>query len=101
MVSSTTGKALVGALLAVAVLSAGGCKRGSTDLERWVVDVKSRPAPPLDPLPVMKQFETFEYAAQHLRGPTRTAARKCSRHSRSTVSTWSGRSASATTSSAW
>ena len=52
MVSSTTGKALVGALLAVAVLSAGGCKRGSTDLERWVVDVKSRPAPPLDPLPV-------------------------------------------------
>ena len=69
MVSSTTGKALVGALLAVAVLSAGGCKRGSTDLERWVVDVKSRPAPPLDPLPVMKQFETFEYAAQHLRDP--------------------------------
>jgi type IV pilus assembly protein PilP len=68
MLSSTTGKALFVLLVAV-VLGTTGCKRGKTDLEKWVEEVKSRPAPPLDPLPVMKQFETFEYAAQHLRDP--------------------------------
>ena len=30
-------------------------------------------APPLDPLPVMQQFETFEYSAQTLRDPFSTA----------------------------
>ena len=39
------------------------------NLEKWVAEVKARPAPPLDPLPVMQQFETFEYAAQSLRDP--------------------------------
>ena len=34
-----------------------------------MAEVKARPAPPLDPLPVMQQFETFEYAAQALRDP--------------------------------
>lgn len=57
-------------LTAVAVcLLATGCTRSSKDLEAWVAEVKARPAPPLDPLPVMKQFETFEYAAQGLRDP--------------------------------
>ncbi|WP_456954740.1 pilus assembly protein PilP [Lysobacter sp. HA35] len=53
-----------------------GCARGITsrpgdapNLEKWVADVKARPAPPLDPLPVMQQFETFEYSAQSLRDP--------------------------------
>lgn len=63
-------------LLAVAALALAGCSRGITsnpgtapNLEKWVADVKARPAPPLDPLPVMQQFETFEYAAQALRDP--------------------------------
>lgn len=56
-------------LLAVAVLSLAACTRGSRDLEAWVAEVQSRPAPPLDPLPVMQQFESFEYAAQNLRDP--------------------------------
>lgn len=55
------------ALVVCAVVA--GCTRGSKDLEIWVEEVKARPAPPLDPLPVMKQFETFEYAAQGLRDP--------------------------------
>ncbi|MGY4516996.1 type IV pilus assembly protein PilP [Lysobacter sp. HA18] len=53
-----------------------GCARGITsrpgdapNLEKWVDGVKARPAPPLDPLPVMQQFETFEYSAQSLRDP--------------------------------
>jgi len=46
-----------------------GCSPSTKELEAWVAEVKARPAPPLDPLPVMKQFETFEYAAQGLRDP--------------------------------
>jgi type IV pilus assembly protein PilP len=69
MVSSTARKALGGAALVLAALALTGCTRSSRDLEVWVAEVKSRPAPPLDPLPVMKQFETFEYAAQNLRDP--------------------------------
>ena len=64
------------AVLALAVAAASGCVRGLTstpgdapNLEEWVANVKARPAPPLDPLPVMQQFETFEYAAQDLRDP--------------------------------
>lgn len=54
----------------------GACARGITstpgdapNLEKWVADVRARPAPPLEPLPVMQQFETFEYAAQTMRDP--------------------------------
>lgn len=58
-----------GLVLCAAVVSISACTRSSRDLEAWVAEVKSQPAPPLDPLPVMKQFETFEYAAQNLRDP--------------------------------
>ena len=65
------------------LLAAGGialalsaCGRGITstpgdapNLEKWTADVRARPAPPLDPLPVMQQFETFEYTAQTMRDP--------------------------------
>lgn len=64
------------ALLVLAVTASAGCVRGlnstpgdAPNLEEWVANVKARPAPPLDPLPVMQQFETFEYAAQDLRDP--------------------------------
>ena len=56
-------------LLACACIALTGCTRSSKDLEAWVAEVKARPAPPLDPLPVMKQFETFEYNAQGMRDP--------------------------------
>ena len=59
-----------------AALALAGCTRGinsapgdAPPLERWVDEVKARPAPPLEPLPVMQQFETFEYAAHTLRDP--------------------------------
>lgn len=54
------------ALLASALVACGGSQG---DLEKWVAEIKARPAPPLDPLPVMQQFETFEYDAQNLRDP--------------------------------
>lgn len=63
------------AVLAGALLL-GACGRSVTsgpaepsNLQKWVAEVKKRPAPALPPLPVMQQFETFEYAAQSLRDP--------------------------------
>ena len=54
-------------LLGLAVVALAGCGRGITstpgdapNLEEWTANVKARPAPPLDPLPVMQQFESFE-----------------------------------------
>src|SRR5690606_11716508 len=65
-----------GAMACVLALALTGCVRGvgstpgeAPNLEEWVANVRARPAPPLDPLPVMQQFETFEYAAQGLRDP--------------------------------
>ncbi|MCX7033969.1 MAG: pilus assembly protein PilP [Arenimonas sp.] len=69
MASINTRTVARGLVLCVAVLALAACTRGQRDLEAWVAEVKSQPAPPLDPLPVMKQFETFEYAAQNLRDP--------------------------------
>ncbi len=58
------------------LLVATGCTRGITstpgdapNLEKWMADVRARPADPLEPLPVTQQFETFEYSAQGLRDP--------------------------------
>lgn len=63
-------------LALASMLVLAGCARDisstpgdAPNLEKWVAEVKARPAPPLDPLPVMQQFETFDYAAQGLRDP--------------------------------
>ncbi len=45
------------------------CTPGMDDLHARIAEVKQRKSAPLEPLPVMKQFETFEYAAQDLRDP--------------------------------
>lgn len=70
---SSPARMLIAACLVVS-LSACGRSITSTpgeapNLEKWIADVRARPAPPLEPLPVMQQFETFEYAAQSLRDP--------------------------------
>jgi len=71
-----TSKAVRGLACLAAVAALAGCGRGITsepggapNLEEWAANVRARPAPPLDPLPVMQQFETFEYAAQDMRDP--------------------------------
>lgn len=54
-------------LACVGLLAA--CSPGMSDLQARVGEIKQRrPAPP-EPLPIMRQFETFEYAAQDLRDP--------------------------------
>jgi type IV pilus assembly protein PilP len=72
----TSNVVIRGALALGLALVLGGCGRSvtsgpepATNLEEWVANVKAKPAPPLDPLPVMQQFETFEYAAQGMRDP--------------------------------
>ncbi len=65
-----------GAIALALTMMLAACGRGITsepngapNLEEWVANVKAKPAPALAPLPVMQQFETFEYAAQGLRDP--------------------------------
>lgn len=50
------------------VVLLGGCS-GNDDLHRWVDDQKAKPKAPVEPLPVIKTFETFEYTDQGLRDP--------------------------------
>ncbi len=57
------------ASLSLVLVLAAGCTRSDKDLVAFLDDVKNRPAPALDPLPVMQQFETFEYTADGLRDP--------------------------------
>lgn len=57
------------ATLAIAAILVSGCTPGTADLEAKVESIKQERSAPLEPLPVMRQFETFEYAAQDLRDP--------------------------------
>ena len=72
----TYGKLRLTLSLGASALALSACGRSITstpgdapNLEKWTADVRARPAPPLDPLPVMQQFETFEYTAQTMRDP--------------------------------
>jgi type IV pilus assembly protein PilP len=61
-------------LLVTAIVVVAGCSRSVTssdpdNLENWVASEKAKPAPPLDPIPVMQQFETFIYNDQGMRDP--------------------------------
>lgn len=63
-------------IIVAVLVGISGCGRSITstpgeapNLEKWVAEVKSRPAPPIEVIPLMQQFETFEYAAQSLRDP--------------------------------
>lgn len=71
MIPALAGAARFKALVLAAVLAGllSACTSDTKEVEAWVAEVKARPAPPLDPLPVMKQFETFEYSAEGLRDP--------------------------------
>lgn len=58
------------------VASASACSRTVTDtpgdapnLVEWVAQVRARPAPPLDPIPVIKPFESFQFDGRGFRDP--------------------------------
>jgi type IV pilus assembly protein PilP len=52
-----------------ACIALAGCARGTEDLRAKIDEIKAMKGAPLEPLPVMKTFEVFEYAAQDLRDP--------------------------------
>lgn len=51
------------------VLLTGCVTTGMDDLEQYLTEVKNRKAPPIDPLPEIKQVETFLYVAGDRRNP--------------------------------
>lgn len=62
-------KAARAALLGGIGLMLAGCTGSMGDLEDWITEVKGRRGAPLDPLPVLKTFDAFEYAAYDMREP--------------------------------
>lgn len=63
-------------ILAVALLATAGCSRTITDtpgeapnLVEWVAQVRARPPEPLDPIPVIKPFESFQFDGRGWRDP--------------------------------
>lgn len=65
--TSNQHRLLILALVAVPLLSA--CRPGIRQLEKEIAEIKAQPAPPLEPIPVVRQFETFEYVPDGLRDP--------------------------------
>ncbi len=53
--------------LALAVMA--GCTKGTADVHQWVAKEKAKKGAPLEPLPVIKTFETFVYDDQGKRDP--------------------------------
>ncbi|MCW8807392.1 MAG: pilus assembly protein PilP [Rhodanobacter sp.] len=53
----------------VAALILGGCTKGMSDLRNWVALEKAKKGQPIQPLPVIKTFETFKYDDQDRRDP--------------------------------
>ncbi|MFA6229687.1 MAG: pilus assembly protein PilP [Rhodanobacter sp.] len=56
-------------LMIAAALMLAGCTRGMSDLRNWVAQEKAKKGAPIQPLPVIKTFETFKYDDQNRRDP--------------------------------
>lgn len=56
-------------LMVAALVTLAGCTRGMSDLRDWVAQEKSKKGAPIPPLPVIKTFETFQYADDGKRDP--------------------------------
>lgn len=51
------------------MLSVAGCTEGTSDLEAWVAEVKSRPQKGVEPLPEVIPYKTFTYDSADRRDP--------------------------------
>ena len=56
-------------LIAFAFAIAAGCSSDIDDLESRIQEIRSRPGGRIEPLPEVKPYETFSYAAATLRSP--------------------------------
>jgi type IV pilus assembly protein PilP len=50
-------------------LIASGCSGGQSDLQKWIEATKKKPGGRIMPLPEVKPYETYVYAATNLRSP--------------------------------
>ncbi len=65
----TTGRSTQWLMLLATAVFLSGCTRGMSDLRSWVAQEKVKKGVPIQPLPVIKTFETFTYADQDKRDP--------------------------------
>jgi type IV pilus assembly protein PilP len=56
-------------LMLATIVMLAGCTKGMSDLRTWVAQEKAKKGAPIEPLPVIKTFETFKYEDQNLRDP--------------------------------
>ncbi|HVF34849.1 MAG TPA: pilus assembly protein PilP, partial [Candidatus Saccharimonadia bacterium] len=56
-------------VLVAVVATLAACARGRADLELKVQEILDREGAPLEPLPIPRTFERFQYTAQDLRDP--------------------------------
>jgi type IV pilus assembly protein PilP len=66
-VRQISGIGVIGVVLAALV--AGGCSGGQSDLQKWIDATKKKPGGRIQPLPEVKPYETYVYAAGNLRSP--------------------------------
>jgi type IV pilus assembly protein PilP len=66
-VRQISGIGVIGVVLAALV--AAGCSGGQSDLQKWIEATKKKPGGRIQPLPEVKPYETYVYAAGNLRSP--------------------------------
>ena len=57
------------ALITAAIASVAGCSTEMDELQARIAEIRSRPGGRIEPLPEVKPYETFSYAAAPLRSP--------------------------------
>ncbi len=62
-------RSLTAVILGLCVVLITGCQPEKEDLNAYVAKVKAQAQPDIPPIPVMKPYEKFEYAASELRDP--------------------------------
>jgi type IV pilus assembly protein PilP len=63
------GLALLGVALGVACAALSACSSADDELQRYIEDTKKEPGGRVEPLPEIKPYETFVYAAGDMRSP--------------------------------
>jgi len=56
-------------VIVLAICTMAGCQQEKEDLSKYVAEVKAQQKSDIPPIPVMKPYQHFEYAAADLRNP--------------------------------
>ena len=72
MISKQKTCLLLTALLTALMLSA--CSGNQDDLDRYIADVKAKPAAPIPPIPTVRTYSPYEYQGLEGRDPYRRSS---------------------------